>query len=200
MQLCAGRSADQWRGFAALDPRGSEQPFAWHDSTGGHAACRHQHRSDHGRDADAEYIGLRREHDDESGNARHDGTGQRHGGRGNAGRIACIPIGLLRGTPLFRRLRAKRPVRPQAMQMPQAAGSSGTPILKPYLMVRPAFRAYVFLERPHRACPPEPVFRWPQSGRRTPVLCPRMRRAALSGSLSNGETDSRTTFLAFAGR
>jgi hypothetical protein len=39
---------------------------------------------------------LRREHDDESGNARHDGAGQRHGRRGNAGRIACIAIRLLR--------------------------------------------------------------------------------------------------------
>jgi nicotinamidase-related amidase len=36
--------------------------------------------------------------------------------------------------------------------MPQATASSNTPILKPYLMVRPVFRAYVFLRRPHRAC------------------------------------------------
>jgi hypothetical protein len=37
---------------------------------------------------------MRREHDDESGNARHDGTGQRHRRRGNPGRIAT---GLLTG-------------------------------------------------------------------------------------------------------
>jgi hypothetical protein len=37
---------------------------------------------------------MRREHDDESGNARHDGAGQRHGRRGNAGRVAA---GLLTG-------------------------------------------------------------------------------------------------------
>jgi hypothetical protein len=29
-------------------------------------------------------------------------------------------------------------------QVPQATTPSGTPILKPYLMVRPIFRAYVF--------------------------------------------------------
>jgi hypothetical protein len=39
---------------------------------------------------------LRRERDDESVNAaRHDGTGQRHGRRGNAGRIASIAVRLL---------------------------------------------------------------------------------------------------------
>ena len=48
----------------------------------------------------------------------------------------------------------------------------GAPILKPYLMVRPIFRAYVLVERPHRALPPEAVSRWPQSGRRTPRLKP----------------------------
>jgi hypothetical protein len=32
---------------------------------------------------------MRREHDDESGDARHDGTGQRHGRSGNAGGIAA---------------------------------------------------------------------------------------------------------------
>ena len=36
-----------------------------------------------------------REHDDEFGYARHDGTGQRYRCCGNAGRIACIVIGLL---------------------------------------------------------------------------------------------------------
>jgi hypothetical protein len=112
MQLYTGRSADQWRGFAALDPRRSEQPSAGHDSTRGHGACRHQHRSDNDRGADAEYVGLRREHDDESGNAGHDGAGQRHGRRGNAGRLApFIATGLLRGKLGSRRPRAKRPMR-----------------------------------------------------------------------------------------
>jgi len=100
MQLYAGRSAGQWRGFAALDPRGSEQPFAWHDSTGGHRACRHQHRSDHGGGADAEHVGMRRERDHESGDARHDGTCQRHGRRGDPGPIAGIAIGLLKSSGL----------------------------------------------------------------------------------------------------
>jgi hypothetical protein len=43
MQHYTGRSADQRRGFAALDPRSPEQPPAWHDSTRGHGACRHRH-------------------------------------------------------------------------------------------------------------------------------------------------------------
>jgi hypothetical protein len=102
MQLYAGRSADQWRGFAALDPPSSEQPPAWHDSTRGDAACQHQHRSDNDRGTDAEYVGLRRERDDESGNARDDGAGERNGSRGNAGRIgSSIAIGLLRGKIRF---------------------------------------------------------------------------------------------------
>jgi hypothetical protein len=109
MQLCAGRSADQWRGVAALDPRSPEQPPAWHDSTHSRSAWRHQHRSNNGRDADTEYVGVRREHDDESGNPRHDGTGQRDGRRGNAGRIAsCIAIGLLRANSLPDALAQKR--------------------------------------------------------------------------------------------
>jgi hypothetical protein len=53
---------------------------------------------------------MRREHDDESGDApRHDGTGQRHGRRGNAGRIASpIAIGLLRANSLPDALAQKR--------------------------------------------------------------------------------------------
>jgi hypothetical protein len=35
---------------------------------------------------------MRGEHNDESGDARHDGTGQRHGRRGNAGRIASARL------------------------------------------------------------------------------------------------------------
>jgi hypothetical protein len=94
LQFCAGRAADQWRGLAALDAGNSGEPAARYDSARHHAACRHQHRSGNGGYADAEHVGMRREHDDESGNARHDGTGQRHGRRGNAGRIAA---GLLTG-------------------------------------------------------------------------------------------------------
>src|SRR5882672_8383478 len=49
----------------------------------------------------AQHVCMCREHDDESGDARHDATGQRHGRRGNAGRIARIAIGLLsRKSPL----------------------------------------------------------------------------------------------------
>jgi hypothetical protein len=38
-------------------------------------------------------------------------------------------------------------------RMPQATAPTGTPILKPYLMVRPIFRAYVFTERPTALAP-----------------------------------------------
>jgi hypothetical protein len=147
---------------------------------------------------------LRREHDDESGDARHDGAGQRHGRRGNARRIASIAIWLLTGKLASRRPRAigrcvrskqstaavsridvaSRGLDPRTTalvlidlqkgiaSMPQATASNGTPILKPYLMVRPAFRAYVFPQAAPPRLPPEAVFRWPQSGRRTPRLMP----------------------------
>ena len=94
MQLYAGRTADQWRGFTALDTGNSGEPITRYDSARHHAAWRHQHRSNNGGHADAEHLGMRREPDDESGNARHDGTSQRHGRGGNAGRI---PTGLLKG-------------------------------------------------------------------------------------------------------
>jgi hypothetical protein len=94
MQLYAGRSADQWRGFAALDAGNSGEPTTRYDSARHRAAWRHQHRSGNGGYADAEHVGMRREHDNESGNAGHNGTGQRHGRRGNSGRIAA---GLLTG-------------------------------------------------------------------------------------------------------
>jgi hypothetical protein len=45
---------------------------------------------------------MRREHDDESGDTRHDATGQRHGCSGDTRRIARIPIGLLGKNPLSR--------------------------------------------------------------------------------------------------
>jgi len=35
---------------------------------------------------------MRREHDDESGDIRHDGTGQRYWRRGNAGRIGSARL------------------------------------------------------------------------------------------------------------
>jgi hypothetical protein len=97
MQLHAGRPADQWSGFAALDAGNSGEPAARYDSARHHAAWRYQHRSGNGGYANAEHVGMRREHDDESGDARHDGTGQRHWRRGNAGRIAS---GLLTGSVL----------------------------------------------------------------------------------------------------
>jgi hypothetical protein len=59
---------------------------------------------------------LRRERDNEFGNAGHDGAGQRHGRRGNAGRIACsIAVWLLRRNSLPDAPRAKWPMR----RMPQ---------------------------------------------------------------------------------
>jgi hypothetical protein len=75
MQHDAGRSADQRRRFAGLDSRSPKQSPAWHDSTHSRGACRHQHRSDNGCDADTEYVGMRREHDDQSSDAWDDGAG-----------------------------------------------------------------------------------------------------------------------------
>jgi hypothetical protein len=94
MQFYLRRPADQWRGLAALDAGHSDEHVTRYDSAKHCAAWRHQHRSDNDGYANAEHIGLRRKHDDESDNARHDGTGQQHGRRGNAGRIAA---GLLTG-------------------------------------------------------------------------------------------------------
>jgi hypothetical protein len=96
MQLYAGRSADQRRGFAALDPRGSEQPRAWLDSTHGRGPGGDQHRSGNGRDADAEHVGMRGERDDGYLDARHDGAGQRNRSRRDTRRIASS-VGLLTG-------------------------------------------------------------------------------------------------------
>ena len=72
VQLDAGWSTDQRRSFAAVDAASSGKPSARHDRTRGRRPRRHQHRSQHGaesghgRDADAEHVGLRRERDDES--------------------------------------------------------------------------------------------------------------------------------------
>jgi hypothetical protein len=92
MQLYAGRSADQWRRIAALDARNSGGAATRYDSAGRRAAWGHKHRSDNGGYANAEHVGMRRKHDDESGDIRHDGTGQRHGRRGNAGRIGSARL------------------------------------------------------------------------------------------------------------
>jgi hypothetical protein len=101
VQFYTGGPSDKWRRFAALDPPSSERSLARRDSTRSPGTCRYQHRSDNNRGADAEYVGMRREHDDESGNSRHDGAGQRHGRRSNTGRIASsIAIGLLRPNSL----------------------------------------------------------------------------------------------------
>jgi hypothetical protein len=103
MQLYARRrSPDQWRGFAAFNGRSSGESATRHDSAGRRAAWDNQHRSDNGSYANAEYVGMRREHDDESGNARHDGTGQRHGCRGNAGGIAAARLLMETSQPVCR--------------------------------------------------------------------------------------------------
>ena len=98
MQLFAGRHADQRRRFTALNARNSGEPATRYDSASRHAAWRHQHRSDNGGYANAEHVGMRREYDDEFGDARHNGTCQRHGRRGNAGRIAAARL-LMQTTP-----------------------------------------------------------------------------------------------------
>jgi hypothetical protein len=84
MQFHAGRPTDKRRSFAALDTSNYVKPVPRHDPARYAAACRHQSRFDDVRDADPEYVGVRREHDDESRYARDDGAGQRHRRRGNA--------------------------------------------------------------------------------------------------------------------
>jgi hypothetical protein len=68
------RSRDP-RSFAALDAGNPGQPVTRYDSARHRAAWWYQHRSDYVGYANAEHLGMRGEHDDESGNARHDGTG-----------------------------------------------------------------------------------------------------------------------------
>jgi hypothetical protein len=85
---------------------------------------------------------VRREHDNESGDARHHGPGQRHGRSGNAGRIACIAAGLLAETRFDALAQSER-----------ASNASGSPILKCYLMVGVLREGYVFWRAAHRACP-----------------------------------------------
>jgi hypothetical protein len=121
MQLHPGRPANQWRGFAADDAANSGEPITRYDSARHRAAWRHQHRSGDGGYANAEHLGMRREHDDVFGDARHHGAGQRHGRRGNPGRISA---GLLTGRK--RRLH----------------GNPNKLFIKRYLVVRLVCRAY----------------------------------------------------------
>ena len=94
MQFDAGRPADQRRGFAAVDAANSGQPAARHDRARGTRASPAPASIPHTwRCADAEYVGLRRERDDESGDARHDGAGQCHRRPRNARRIAAYGPG-----------------------------------------------------------------------------------------------------------
>jgi hypothetical protein len=177
MQLYAGRSADQRCGFTALNAGNSGEPATRHDSARCHAAWRHQHRSDRGGYANAEHVGMRREHDDESGNARHDGTGQRHGRRGNAGRSAA---GLLTG-------QLASPDAPAQTADASASTASGhanskMPILKCYLVVRLVHQVYFLLSGPTALAP---AGGGQIAAERTAHATPFApgRRAALSGSL-----------------
>jgi hypothetical protein len=140
MQFDTGRPTDQRRRFAALDAGDSGESSARYDSAGRCAAWRHQYRSDSGGYANAEYVGMCREPDDEPGDPRHDGAGQRLGRRGNAGRIAA---GLLTAEP--RR-------RPDPARMPQAPPWVRA-ILKCYLMVWLLHQVYLFGERPTSLAP-----------------------------------------------
>jgi two-component system OmpR family response regulator len=118
---------------------------------------------------------MRREHDDESGNARHDGAGQRHGRRGNAGRIAA---GLLTGelaSPRF-----ARNGRSVGRRRPEPRNSK-LQFIKCYLVVRLVHQAY-FLKQAATALAPQAVARCrradgarrgllpPKGGRRCPAL------------------------------
>jgi hypothetical protein len=86
---------------------------------------------------------LRREHDDESVNARDDGTGQRHRRRGNAGRIASI------ATRLLREARFPRPHAPRGpAQDAKLQGVCGTPQGK-----KLASKSECAMTIPGRICP-----------------------------------------------
>ena len=128
MQLRAGRPADQWRGAVIDDAGNTAESATRRDSAGDSSAGRHQHRPVHDRGTDSEYVGLCRKHDDEPGNAGHDGTGQRHGRRGNAGRIACIAIRLLTGETSLPHAFARRlVVRPKAASRRPGQGHHSRP-------------------------------------------------------------------------
>ena len=96
MQFDAGRPADQRRGPAAVDTGRSGESITRCDPAGRDAACHHQPRPDDARGANAEYLGLRREHVDGFGQPRDDGTGQCHGCDGNSRRFASAGL-LMRG-------------------------------------------------------------------------------------------------------
>jgi hypothetical protein len=159
MQRHPGRAADEWRSSVTYDAGDTAESAAGHDSAGGNPVGQHQHRSANGRGADTEYACLCREHDDEFGYARHDGTGQRYGCCGIAGRIPCIAIRLLSrndfASSRLRRATANGPGEGSKLQTragrsqtslrpPQAtAPNSKMSFIKWYLMVRPARRAYL---------------------------------------------------------
>jgi hypothetical protein len=133
---------------------------------------------------------LRRKHDDEPGDARHDDTGQRHGRRGNAGRIACIAIRLLRvirplisaeGSKVRTRVQAVETSRPRTgwrTRRPRAAANYKTV----FNGAADSSSLCLSSNGPHCACPRRRC----SDGRRADgarhVLCPRVSRAALSGS------------------
>jgi hypothetical protein len=119
MQLYAGRPADQWRGFADLDAGNSGKSITRYNSARHHTTRRYQHRSYNDGYANAEHLCLRREHDDGSGDARHNGAGQCHRSRGNAGRIAT---GLLTAN-LRRRMSFVPHGAPQILAVDLAEGS-----------------------------------------------------------------------------
>jgi hypothetical protein len=74
-------------------------------------------------------------------------------------------------------------------RMPQATTPNGTPILKPYLMVRPIFRAYVFSERPTALAPGGGVQMAAEWTAHATSYAPECEGRAPSGSLMvNGET------------
>jgi hypothetical protein len=96
MQLDAGRSADQWRGFTALNPRDSERPLPRYDSAGGRAARRHQPGSDRCGRADTEFGELPRKREHEPRKPRRDGARQCDGCHGNT--PCCTAFGVLMQT------------------------------------------------------------------------------------------------------
>ena len=181
MQLYAGRPADQWRGFAALDAGNSGEPATGSiqpesRSLAAPASIRQ------GRYADAEHVGMRRGHDE----------------------IWRRPARWRR--PMPRAPRQRRAYRRRAAQRENlrkdsdakrmlSARPAPIAILKRYLMVRLVHRAY-FFRAAHRACPSEAVTRWPPSGRRTPRLLP-PNEAGGAVRLSSGETDGSCRSLTY---
>jgi hypothetical protein len=124
MQFDAGRPADQRRGVAAFDAADCRQSAARRDSVGRTRPWQHQSRSDGHRDANTEYVGLRREHHNGSGDARHDDAGKCHRRARDARRVGPpISRGLLmpRGRrPCWSSRHSSRPSRCLVGTAPQA--------------------------------------------------------------------------------